>query len=359
MRLIYLFLFFYIAVSGLSQTLDGNLVFEKEVHNFGKIEEANGKVTHSFKFVNTGSSPVIINNVKASCGCTASNWSKKPVLPGKSGSVSVTYDPKGRPGSFSKYLIVYTNQEENNTHRLIIKGSVKPKPKTLEDEYPKNLGAIRLKTNHLGYGKIYKGEIKEKKIFFVNTSDTNVSINISRLPKHIKIKNENLEAKPGEEGAISLVYNSESVDDWGFIISRVYFKINGKEIRKHRFIISASIEEDFRNLTEEEKKNAPKAIFNKEVFNFGEIGQNESISKRIELTNKGNAPLIIRKIKSSCGCTVVKPDKKILKPGESTDFKVTFNSGRKKGHQSKVVTVILNDPQKPTVRLYVRGTVKE
>lgn len=78
----------------------------KPTHDFGEIAENAGKVTHVFRIKNSGKKPLAIIDVSASCGCTVTNWSKKPILPGKEGEVSVTFDPKGRPGAFSKSVTV-------------------------------------------------------------------------------------------------------------------------------------------------------------------------------------------------------------------------------------------------------------
>src|SRR5882724_10119373 len=57
--------------------------FEKETHDFGKIK-AGDKVTYEFKFTNTGKSPLIISDARASCGCTTPVWPHTPIKPGDS-----------------------------------------------------------------------------------------------------------------------------------------------------------------------------------------------------------------------------------------------------------------------------------
>ena len=95
--------------------------FAEETFDFGTFSEAKGKVTHVFKFVNKSNAPVILQDVKTSCGCTTPNWTKTPVEPGKEGEVEVTYNAKGRPGMFTKTITVTSNQ---GVTRLQIKGEV-------------------------------------------------------------------------------------------------------------------------------------------------------------------------------------------------------------------------------------------
>lgn len=100
--------------------------FTETNHDFGTFSEKLGKVTHTFEFVNSGTGPLILTNVQASCGCTTPKWSKKPVAPGQKGFVVVTYNAKGRPGPFTKTITVTNNSEESKI-LLNIKGEVEPK----------------------------------------------------------------------------------------------------------------------------------------------------------------------------------------------------------------------------------------
>src|SRR6478609_4407963 len=76
------------------------LIFREKSFNFGQITEDGGNADHEFVFTNTSPRPVSILSVQASCGCTTSGWTKQPIAPGKTGSISASFDPKGRPGYF-------------------------------------------------------------------------------------------------------------------------------------------------------------------------------------------------------------------------------------------------------------------
>src|SRR5690349_3592189 len=80
------------------------LQFGEETYNFGTIGELKGPVVHEFVFTNNSSRPVKILKVQASCGCTTPAWSKEIVKPGGQGFIQARYDPKGRPGFFTKSL---------------------------------------------------------------------------------------------------------------------------------------------------------------------------------------------------------------------------------------------------------------
>ena len=80
-------------------------------------------VHNSFEFNNTGKIPLIIKDVKSSCGCTIVAFNKKPVAPGKCGKIEFYYNAPHKPVVINKYLIVITNTYEKN-YILRIKGKV-------------------------------------------------------------------------------------------------------------------------------------------------------------------------------------------------------------------------------------------
>lgn len=104
----------------------GEVTFTNTAHDFGTIKEEDGNASYKFEFKNTGNAPVIITNVAASCGCTTPDWTKDPVLPGKTGFIMATFAAAGRPGPFQKSLTVMNNGKEG-TIVLTIKGEVTPK----------------------------------------------------------------------------------------------------------------------------------------------------------------------------------------------------------------------------------------
>jgi hypothetical protein len=76
--------------------------------NMGKIREGE-KVEVTFRFKNTGTEQLVINNVSASCGCTVAEKPEEPIGPGKEGLIRAAFDSKGRTGQNHKTLTVYAN----------------------------------------------------------------------------------------------------------------------------------------------------------------------------------------------------------------------------------------------------------
>ena len=108
-------------VATASYAQKGVMKFKEETYNFGKIEQ--GKpVTREFVFTNTGTDPIVISNVSASCGCTTPTYTKDPVLPGKTGTIKATYNAAAM-GPFNKSITVFSNAETASMS-LYLKGEV-------------------------------------------------------------------------------------------------------------------------------------------------------------------------------------------------------------------------------------------
>ena len=88
------------------------LSFDKLRHNFGKINQGES-VSHQFVFTNTGQAELIINNAKGSCGCTVPKWPRKPIAPGESEEIKVTFNSAGKSGKQRKIITLVTNAIPN------------------------------------------------------------------------------------------------------------------------------------------------------------------------------------------------------------------------------------------------------
>ena len=102
-------------------TSQAEITFEKLEHDYGEVKQ-NGNGVCEFKYTNTGSVPLILTKVRSSCGCTVPKWSKEPLMPGQSASITVKYNTSS-VGPINKSITVESNAS-NPSVRLLIKGKV-------------------------------------------------------------------------------------------------------------------------------------------------------------------------------------------------------------------------------------------
>ena len=110
-----------VAVESGSPTSMAKFKWTETTHNLGKIPQRK-PVSTEFTFTNTGKTPLVISNVKGSCGCTVTQYTKEPIAPGKTGNVKATFNAAAM-GAFNKSVRVTANVEGGN-ETLFIKGEV-------------------------------------------------------------------------------------------------------------------------------------------------------------------------------------------------------------------------------------------
>lgn len=98
------------------------ITFDNIVHDYGTVQKgADGNCEFIFK--NSGNEPLVLSSVTTSCGCTVAAWPKEPILPGSTGTIKVSYNKMGNPGTINKNITVQSNAT-NGTIVLNIKGTV-------------------------------------------------------------------------------------------------------------------------------------------------------------------------------------------------------------------------------------------
>ena len=93
------------------------------VYDFGSITEGE-KVTYNFRFKNSGTKPLVINNATASCGCTVPEKPEEPILPGKTSFIKVVFNSQGKVGHNEKNIVVSANTNPSFP-LMLLKGDVK------------------------------------------------------------------------------------------------------------------------------------------------------------------------------------------------------------------------------------------
>ncbi len=105
----------------------GEFQWVEETHDFGNIPQ--GKpVEWKFEFTNSGKEPIIISTVQKTCGCTVTDWTKEPIMPGQKGFVSAQYNA-AKEGPFTKAITVQSDSKTPSV-KLFFKGTVEKADQT-------------------------------------------------------------------------------------------------------------------------------------------------------------------------------------------------------------------------------------
>jgi hypothetical protein len=351
---------FFLVICGVALWAQPVMKVSLAEHDFGKFKEEAGRQTYNFAVMNTGNQPLVIQNIVASCGCTTPEWTKNPIPPKGSGTITAIYDPANRPGPFNKTLSVYTNSKPEVVV-LVIKGEVIPHEKTVEELFTFPVGPLRFESNHLAFTNVKKNEKKIRVMQVVNTSSAPVKLTFDNVPAYLTLKANPETIKPGQKGIVEGTYDATKNQAWGNVSDMIKVVTNGEADQKVYYYVSANLVEDFSGLSKEELANAPVFSIESTTVDLGKIKGSTANEVEFKFTNSGKSDLIIRNIKASCGCTAIQQgvQGQGIKPGESSSIKATFNSGSYKGKVTKAIYVYTNDPKNSELVLMLTADVEQ
>lgn len=338
------------------------ITFEKTDHDFGKINEADGKVTTVFTFKNEGMEPLVLSNVRASCGCTTPKWPRQPIEPGQTGEITVTYNPNGRPGRFTKTVTITSNATEPTT-RVTIKGEVIPKPAKPVDKYPVKMGELSLKQKEVNFAKLLNTATKTYEIEYANQTDHDITVAIvpaKGQEKYLDAVVTLANVKPQETGKVQIALTPETANIFGPIEGSFLIVVNGKQVATddYKIIVRADIDEDFSTLSAEDHRNAP-ILDVAATVNMGNIAAGKVGKRTVSLTNVGADPLKIRRVLNNNKELKATYNKSELKNGKSAQLKLEVpTAGLQAGAYSRQLTLITNDPAKPKFIITINWTVE-
>lgn len=326
--------------------------FEATSHNFGTIAEQGGRVSHVFSFKNTGTLPLILTNVRAGCGCTTPEWSREPVAPGASGSIKVSFDPRNRPGMFTKSITVNSNAS-TPVVSLTIRGKVERKAAGPYDGYKESLGTIRLSQKNINFGAIKNTQEMIKSIEIIQSGDQPATIEIPST-NSTSVTVETATLAKNQKGNITIRYNPAKQNDWGFVAEKLPVSVNGQPVGE--LTVTATIGEDFSYYNGNYEK-APVITLSEKNAELTDLPKNSEQSHEFHIQNDGKSDLIIRKIKYSDNTVQVQLAKTTLKPGKKTKGTVTFKTGVSP-QTTKIIQFTSNDPKNPIVTYKINCKTK-
>lgn len=306
------------------------------VHDFGAFDEEMGVVTGSFTLINSGKTPLTILAARANCGCTIPAFSRKPVMPGDTATLSVGFDPKGRPGKFSKFITVDIDDGNGEAQRvkLEITGTVIGASNTLRSRFPIDAGTFKLRTSLMAFNEVLKGKTKAASIAAINASHDTITPEITCTPGYIRAVVSPEIVPPGQTFVIQGMMDSHELNDWGPIVDTI--RVNATDIT-----VTAVIREDFSLLTQDDLAKAPIARLSAQVLDLTSLN-----SGKLTVTNPGKSPLMIRTLKSADTNLVIHAKKMEIPAGGSLD--ITVRPLKREGEINSRILIITNDPLHPS-----------
>ena len=344
-----------------AQVKIGNgLELDKTVHNFGDILLSSGSVSCEFKVKNTGDKPAVIYNVISSCGCTDVKWTREPLMPGKTGKISVTYTNDEGAYPFDKSLTAYFSDVKKPVI-LKIRGVSITKKQPLAELYPVHYGPLGLKDRVFKCGNLEQGGQKSDAVMVANTSDSPITVTFGNVSKNlsIKVSPNPIPAQSTAEMSFTVTADREM---WGKNFYWATPAINGRNYRndegKSDIGVWAFTKDNFSHLTDEQKSKGPRPMFETSTYSFGKVKKGESVTAEFCFKNEGKQDLCVYAVNADAD-DWSHGNIPIAKPGEKVSFKVTLNTaGMPTGEALTIVTLTTNSPLRPIVNLFIAGWIE-
>ena len=332
------------------------LEVDKRFHDFGKIKEDGGKVKALFTFKNTGTSDLIIHNAEPSCGCTLGEWTKEPISPGKTGTVTAIFDPKNMTGIIDKTIGVYTNALYSKVIVLELRGEVVPRDKTMDDIFPYRVGNLMFDKELVELGDVLHDKKDSAFVVMYNDGQYPIKINnVSPLPSGYRIRAEKNTIAPNEEVRLYAFVDGNKFQDFGPFNKTFRLITDDPEYPEKPLFMMGHVRYNFGKLSKKEIKSAPKFSIDNVQKDFGDQPVGSFVNATFIITNKGKNDLKILSMKAQCHCTEPSIVKNVLKKGESTVLTIKFDLLGHAGNIQKPITIYTNDPKKPNIDIVLKA----
>ena len=325
-----------------------------------KVGEVEFQVPREFRlgFTNKGDKPLQIKEVKASCGCLDVTYPKAPVAAGSRGEIVLTFDAK-LLGTFYKEVEVLTDASDTPAY-IAIQGVVVTEVQDFSDEYPIDLGNVRLMTNVVEFEDVNMGDHPAAELRVLNTDHTAYRPELMHLPPYLSAQCEPEDIPAGKAGTIHLTLNSEKLGGLGLNQTSIYLsRYMGDKIGEaNEILVSAILLPSFAGMSDQALAQAPELSVSESFVELQPLSGKKEVSRTILLTNTGKSDLHIQQVQVFNRSISVKIADRVIRPGKSTKLKVSVAArylGKSKGRMR--VLLITDAPKQ--AKQYINVEVKQ
>lgn len=345
------------------EKIGGKVEFDRTVCDFGDVMLSDGPLHCTFTMKNISDKPVVIYNVVTSCGCTDVSWTKEPIMPGKTGTVSSTYTNDEGPYPFDKNLTAYISGISSPVI-LKLRGICHDKKLSLEEMYPVSFGNLGLRSAGLKCGNLEQGGYRSDDVKVANLSSSPMKITFSDVTPGLSV-----EVSPNPVPARSTADLRFTVtadrSKWGKNFYYATPLVNGKRYsateegqQTDRISVYAFTKENFSSMTKEQRDNGSRPVFNSSTYSFGKIKAGTPVKATFSFSNIGKSDFKVYKTDVDWTDATSTPIP-VVKCGMKGSFDVSLDtSSMPAGEALVIVTLTTNSPSRPIVNLFITGWIE-
>ena len=326
---------------------EGQLVWNNPTIDFGTIREDDGIATRFFTFKNSGVKNVAIERIISSCGCTTVKNYNNVVKKGVSDSLTVAYNPVGRPGSFNKLVKVIT---ADSVYQLRIIGNVIPSEMTVKKRFPVKKGSLALSNGIMTFDEVALGQRKSVRFFGCNLSEKTLPLALEGLPKGASYSFYPDTVAAGNVFSIAVTFMPDTADFGIHHYSPVIIAGEERLALDMSVTVVAPSAYEVSGLAECRLLN--------DRITFADYGGQEFAKAYLSVENVGKADLFVKGIVSDCETvSAVNAFPMTVKPGEKAMIEFALDVKKEnKSILNNILVIYTNDPKAPNRRVRLVGS---
>ena len=333
-------------------------VADTDIKKVGEVEFQVPK-KFSLGFTNKGSEPLLIEDVKASCGCLEVAFPKAPIAAGSRGEITLTFDAKIL-GSFYKEVEVKTNASDKPAY-IAIQGTVVTEVHDYSEEFPIDLGNVRLMTNTVEFEDVNMGDQPTAELRILNADRTAFRPELMHLPPYLSAEYLPEDIPAGKTGTIRLTLDSEKLSGLGLNQTSIYLsRYMGDKIGEtNEILVSAILLPSFADMGEEALAMAPELGISESSVDMGAFNGKKTLTRTILLSNTGKSDLHIHAVQVFNKAIGVDIANRTIRPGKTTKLKITVSQhymGKSKGRMRVMLITDAPHQAKQYINVDVNGT---
>ena len=303
-----------------------------------------------------GKEPIAIYEVVTSCGCTDASWTREPLQPGKTGTISATYKNEDGPVPFDKTLTVYI-AGVSKPIILRLRGLVHEKKKSVAELYgAEKLGTMGLKSLNYKVSNILQGESSSDEAKIANLGTKPMKVTFTDVSPNLTIEVVPATVPAGETAALRFSVKSDP-NLWGKHVYQATPVVNGVKAAKP-VNVSALTRGNFNTWTADQRKNASQCIFDESTVSFGDVKAGTKVKATFTFTNKGKSALKFYSLDADTeGFSGTLPGETAAQ-GKGSIPVTLDTSALPKGETVVMLTLTTNCPSRPIINLFLVGLVK-
>ncbi len=311
-------------------------------------------VTTEFRLKNEGDRPLVINQVKKSCGCTSVEYPTNSIASGEEFTVKMTYDAK-QMGTFIKQLLLYSNAGE--PYMLTMQGKVVEQVTDFAGSYDYMLGELKSDAQEIEFDDVNKGDRPVQRIHIFNPTDQMMEPVVMHLPAYLSAQVSPSRLGPHRAGEVTIALDSKKLHDFGLNQTSIYLgsRPGDKVSADKEITASAVLLPGFDEMTPSQKLSAPKVKLSTSNLDLGNFNGKKKLKGEVLISNEGKTVLDIRSMQMFTMGLQISLNKSKIQPGETAKLKVTAVAAELKAGRTKRprILIITNDPDMPKVVIRV------